>query len=44
MDFITRLPMTTRKHDSIMVMVDKLSKVAHFTLSTHKTSDIAKIS
>ena len=45
MDFITRLPMTWRQHDSIMVVVDKLTKAAHFipVKSTHKTDDIAKI-
>ena len=45
MDFITRLPMTWRKHDSIMVVVDKLIKVAHFIPinSTHKTNDMAEI-
>ena len=37
--------MTWRQHDSIMVMVDKLKKVAHFipVKSTLKTDDIAKI-
>jgi hypothetical protein len=29
-DFITTLPIQMRKHDSIMVVVDKLTKVAHF--------------
>jgi hypothetical protein len=29
-DFITKLPRTTNQHDSIMVVVDKLTKVAHF--------------
>ena len=45
MDFITGLPMTWRQHDSIMVVVDKLTKAAHFILvkSMHKTDDIAKI-
>ena len=45
MDFITGLPMTWRQHDSIMVVVDKLTKEAHFILvkSTHKTNDIANI-
>ena len=45
MDFITGLPMTWRQNDSIMVVVDKLTKEAHFILvkSTHKTNDIAKI-
>ena len=45
MDFIMGLPMTLRQHDSIMVVVDKLTKAAHFIpfKSTHKTDDIAKI-
>ena len=45
MDFITGLLMTWRQHDSIMVMVDKLTKVAHYipVKSTHKTDDIANI-
>lgn len=44
-EFFTKLPRTTRQHDSIMVVVDKLTKVAHFILvkSTHKASNIAKI-
>ena len=45
MDFITGFPKTCRKHDSIMVVVEKLTKETHFILvkSTHKTDDIAKI-
>jgi len=45
MDFIIGFPMTVRHHDSIMVVVEKLTKVAHFipVKSTHKTNDIAKI-
>ena len=45
MDFITGLPMTWRQHDSIMVVVDKLTNETHFILvnSTHKTDDSAKI-
>lgn len=45
MDFIIGLPMTVRQHDSIMVVVDNLSKVAHFipVKSTYKTSDIENI-
>ena len=37
--------MTWRQHDSIMVVVDNLTKEVHFILvkSTHKTDDIAKI-
>ena len=41
----TGLPMTWRQHDSIMVVVDKLTKEAHFipVKSTHKSDDIANI-
>ena len=37
--------MTLRQHDSIMVVVDKLTKAAHFipVKSMHKTDDITKI-
>ena len=37
--------MTRRQHDSIMVVVEKLTKATHFIpfKSTHKTDDIAKI-
>jgi len=30
MEFITGLPRIVRQHDSIMVVVDRLTKVAHF--------------
>ena len=30
MDFMVRLPVTGRKHDSVWVMVDRLTKSAHF--------------
>jgi hypothetical protein len=42
-DFITKFPRTTRKHDSIMVVVDKLTKVSHFipVKMTHTTTNIA---
>ena len=45
MDFITGFRMTMRQHDSIMVVVDKLTKATHFisVKSTHKIGDIAKI-
>ena len=45
MDFITGLPKTNKQHDSIMVVVDKLSKDAHFihVKSTVKAINIANI-
>jgi hypothetical protein len=30
MDFITKLPRTSKQHDAIMVVVDKLTKASHF--------------
>jgi hypothetical protein len=45
MDFITRFPKTVKQHDAIMVVVDKLSKVAHFIpiKSTFKAVNVADI-
>jgi hypothetical protein len=45
MDFITRLPTSTKQNDAIMVVVDKLRKYAHFipVKSTCKAIDIAQI-
>ena len=45
MDFITKLPKTAKQHDSIMVVVDKLTKVSHFipVKSPHKEANIANI-
>ena len=45
MDFIIGFPMTWRQHDSIMVVVYKLTKVTCFIpiKSTHNIDDIAKI-
>jgi hypothetical protein len=45
MDFITKLPRTAKKHDSIMVVVDKLKKDAHCipVKSAHKAANIANI-
>jgi hypothetical protein len=43
-DFITKLPRTTRQHDSIIVVVDKLTKTTHFVPMKlgHKATNIAK--
>ena len=45
LDFITGLPKIKKQNDSIMVVVDKLSKVAHFipikfTYNTVQNADI----
>ena len=45
LDFITGLPRNQNHNDSIMVVVDKLSKAAHFipVKTTHKDANIAYI-
>jgi hypothetical protein len=45
MDFITGLPRTGKQHDSIMVVVEKLTKDAHFIplKTTHKATNVADI-
>lgn len=45
MNFIIGFPIMVRKHDLIMVVVDKFSKETHFILvkSTHKASNITQI-
>ena len=32
MDFVVRLPVTGKKHDSVWVLVDRLTKSTHFLL------------
>jgi hypothetical protein len=43
MDFIVRFPLTTRRHDSIFVVVDTIMKSAHFipVRTTYQAPDIA---
>lgn len=45
MDFIVGLPLTARQHDAIMVIVDKLTKVAHFSLmsSSYNVDSVARV-
>jgi hypothetical protein len=45
MDFITGFPRTCKLHDSIMVVVDKLTKASHFIplKTTHKEIDVIDI-
>ena len=45
LDFITGLPRNQNQNDSIMVVVDKLSKAAHFipVKTTYKAANIADI-
>jgi hypothetical protein len=45
MDFITKLPRTNKKHDSIMVVVYKLTEAALFVpvKLTHKGTDIVDV-
>jgi hypothetical protein len=45
MDFIVCLPNTSRHHDSIWVIVDRLTKIAHFlpVHTTHKTEKYTEI-
>jgi hypothetical protein len=45
MDFITGLPRTSKQHDSIMVVVDKITKDTHFIplKTTHRVVDVDDI-
>ena len=39
MDFVTHLPRTSRKHDAVWVIMDRLTKSAHF-LAVRMTSTL----
>jgi len=45
MDFITRLPLTFQRHNAILIVVDKLTKSAHFipVRDTYDVADIARV-
>ena len=45
MDFVVGLPRTRRQHDSIWVIVDRLTKSAHFipVKSTYRAEDYARL-
>jgi hypothetical protein len=45
MDFIVGLPLTARRHDSIFVVVDTLTKSDHFipVRTTYQAPDIARV-
>ena len=45
MDFITELPMSRNKNDSIWVIINRMKKYAHFLpiKTTHSAKDYAKL-
>eukprot|EP00253_Pinus_taeda_P020588 PITA_20588 len=45
MDFITGLPLTSQRHNAILLVVDKLTKSAHFipVRDTYDVADVARV-
>jgi hypothetical protein len=45
MDFVVGLPLTSHRHNAILVIVDKLTKSAHFILvrDTYDVADVARV-
>jgi transposase InsO family protein len=45
MDFVVGLPLTSHRHNAILVIVDKLTKSAHFILvrDTYDVTDVARV-
>ena len=45
MDFVVGLPLTSQKHNAILVIVDKLTKSAHFipVRDTYDVTDVARV-
>ena len=45
MDFVVGFPLTSHRHNAILVIVDKLTKSAHFILvrDTYDVTDVARV-
>jgi hypothetical protein len=45
MDFVVGLPLTSHRHNSILVIVDKLTKSAHLipVRDTYDVTDVARV-
>jgi hypothetical protein len=45
MDFVVGLPLTSHRHNAILVIMDKLTKSAHFILvrDTYDVTDVAHV-
>ena len=43
MDFVTHLPQTSRTHDAVWVIVDRLTKSVHFLADRLKTRYVKRV-